>query len=279
MAYHDAILNSSQYNNRLVLDRKTRMPFIDAQTGVAQRDCSLWMQKWERMPGTVAGQLYTYPSRRWKKKRRGYLLTDNYFFKRSRAHDSQETSNHANANGHLDTSLKSESSENIEKIVENVTKNESKDAWIYAEYDDSFDFEADFEDPESDYDDSEEFSIGRKKKRKEKTPKKKKGDHGDVEKPYICDICDARYKTRPGLTYHYSHSHRNSSDNEKNSKSIPEDDDSRQGKSSTERASSSNSNSTNNASNSSGNHVKNTQESNQSELEVAKDGEWAFLYP
>lgn len=29
--------------------------------GVAQNDCYLWMQKWERMPGITEGQLYSYP--------------------------------------------------------------------------------------------------------------------------------------------------------------------------------------------------------------------------
>ncbi|KAJ8372956.1 hypothetical protein AAFF_G00272800 [Aldrovandia affinis] len=29
----------------------------------------------------------------------------------------------------------------------------------------------------------------------------------DREKPYACDICGKRYKNRPGLSYHYTHSH------------------------------------------------------------------------
>ncbi|MEQ2181151.1 hypothetical protein GOODEAATRI_008472, partial [Goodea atripinnis] len=27
------------------------------------------------------------------------------------------------------------------------------------------------------------------------------------DKPYACDICGKRYKNRPGLSYHYTHSH------------------------------------------------------------------------
>lgn len=34
--YKEAVENSSSYNERLVKERKLRLPFIDAQTGVAQ---------------------------------------------------------------------------------------------------------------------------------------------------------------------------------------------------------------------------------------------------
>lgn len=55
-----------------------RLPFLDSQTGVAQSDCALWMPRWQRMPGQGDGQLYSYPARRWRKKRRQYLLNDRY---------------------------------------------------------------------------------------------------------------------------------------------------------------------------------------------------------
>ena len=29
-----------------------------------------------------------------------------------------------------------------------------------------------------------------------------------IEKPFHCELCGTRYKTRPGLTYHYIHYHR-----------------------------------------------------------------------
>ncbi|KAK2511198.1 hypothetical protein Q9966_016705, partial [Columba livia] len=29
----------------------------------------------------------------------------------------------------------------------------------------------------------------------------------DRDKPYVCDICGKRYKNRPGLSYHYTHTH------------------------------------------------------------------------
>lgn len=42
--------------------------------GVAQTHSSLLMLERQRMPGLSNGQVYTYPSKRWKKKRRQYLL-------------------------------------------------------------------------------------------------------------------------------------------------------------------------------------------------------------
>ncbi|CAB0037743.1 unnamed protein product [Trichogramma brassicae] len=76
-AYMEAIENSASYNSRLCRERRLRMPFLDSQTGVAQNHSNLFMSSRERLPGLQHGQLYTYPSKRWRKKRRQYLM--NYF--------------------------------------------------------------------------------------------------------------------------------------------------------------------------------------------------------
>lgn len=72
-AYREAIENSANFNTRLCVERRLRMPFLDPQTGVAQNHCSLFMSKHQRMPGVREGQLYTYPAARWRKARRQYL--------------------------------------------------------------------------------------------------------------------------------------------------------------------------------------------------------------
>lgn len=120
------------YNARLCAERSVRMPFLDSQTGVAQSNCYIWMEKRHRGPGKTdyhriligpetkvlirqprpknffnvhqftsvkstssvfkfealhmyllccfsgmaPGQLYTYPSRRWRKKRRSHPPED-----------------------------------------------------------------------------------------------------------------------------------------------------------------------------------------------------------
>uniref|UniRef100_A0A8C5CQM7 Double PHD fingers 2 n=1 Tax=Gadus morhua TaxID=8049 RepID=A0A8C5CQM7_GADMO len=74
--YRDAMEQCHNYNARLCAERSVRMPFLDSQTGVAQSNCYIWMEKRHRGPGVAPGQLYTYPSRRWRKKRRAHPPED-----------------------------------------------------------------------------------------------------------------------------------------------------------------------------------------------------------
>ena len=50
-----------------------RLPYIDSQTGVAQRHYNSERLKRERMPGRKMGQIYTYPQKHWRKKTYQYL--------------------------------------------------------------------------------------------------------------------------------------------------------------------------------------------------------------
>ncbi|KAG9481399.1 hypothetical protein GDO78_010569 [Eleutherodactylus coqui] len=67
--YKEAIEHCRNYNARLCAERSVRLPFLDSQTGVAQNNCYIWMEKRHRGPGVAPGQLYTYPARCWRKKR------------------------------------------------------------------------------------------------------------------------------------------------------------------------------------------------------------------
>lgn len=71
--YRETIEYSANFNSRLCLERRLRVPFFDPQTGVAQNHCSLFMDRRMRMPGFREGQIYTYPAARWRKSRRQYL--------------------------------------------------------------------------------------------------------------------------------------------------------------------------------------------------------------
>jgi zinc finger protein ubi-d4 len=204
-AYKDAIEHSATYNTRLCIERKMRLPFLDAQTGVAQNNCYLWMSRRQRMPGENHGQLYMYPSKRWRKRRRQYLV--NFLRPRARDLDLHETDVHQISTVE-NPAAKMEDDGKEEKVAE-----DSKDSW-YKDFDDSVDppDAADVDDPESDYDDYEETYTKRKKRKAPQRGKKKDTKYdplSEVEKPYQCDYCGARYKTRPGLSYHYSHSHTN----------------------------------------------------------------------
>ncbi|XP_027529389.1 zinc finger protein ubi-d4-like, partial [Neopelma chrysocephalum] len=74
--YRDAMEQCHSYNARLCAERSVRLPFLDSQTGVAQSNCYIWMEKRHRGPGLAAGQLYSYPARRWRKKRRAHPPED-----------------------------------------------------------------------------------------------------------------------------------------------------------------------------------------------------------
>lgn len=69
--YKELLENSENYNSRLRIERRLRMPF--AAGGVAQNHCSLFMDRRQRMPGFREGQIYSYPAARWRKSRRQYL--------------------------------------------------------------------------------------------------------------------------------------------------------------------------------------------------------------
>uniref|UniRef100_A0A8C7Z1F2 D4, zinc and double PHD fingers family 2, like n=1 Tax=Oryzias sinensis TaxID=183150 RepID=A0A8C7Z1F2_9TELE len=74
--YRDAMEQCHSYNARLCAERSILMPFLDSQTGVAQSNCYIWMEKRHRSAGLAPGQLYSYPARRWRKKRRSHPPED-----------------------------------------------------------------------------------------------------------------------------------------------------------------------------------------------------------
>ncbi|XP_027700759.1 zinc finger protein ubi-d4-like isoform X2 [Vombatus ursinus] len=88
-SYKDAIDECHSYNARLCAERHQRLPFLDSQTGVAQSNSYIWMEKQHRGPGLAPGQCYSYPSRRWQKKRQAHLLEDITLFLASTKPDAE----------------------------------------------------------------------------------------------------------------------------------------------------------------------------------------------
>ena len=89
-AYKEVLENSENFNTRLCIERRLRMPFLDPQTGVAQTHCALFMKQKQRMPGFRCGQIYTYPSMKWRKPKRQYLLHHQSY----KAYQFREAHNH-----------------------------------------------------------------------------------------------------------------------------------------------------------------------------------------
>ncbi|NXD18262.1 REQU protein, partial [Nothocercus nigrocapillus] len=258
--YRDAMEQCHSYNARLCAERSVRLPFLDSQTGVAQSNCYIWMEKRHRGPGSArlrpplpgksrqfpffpsrfvlfppglaAGQLYSYPARRWRKKRRAHPPEDPRLSFPSIKPDSDQALKKEG--------LMSQDGSSLEALLR--TDPLEKRA---------------LPDPRLDDDSLGEFPVTNSRARKrilepddflddlddedyeEDTPKRRgkgkakgKGVGGarkkldaaileDRDKPYACDnsykqkqnlkppdrVCGKRYKNRPGLSYHYAHSH------------------------------------------------------------------------
>ncbi len=58
--YKDALEQCHSYNARLCAERSILMPFLDSQTGVAQSNCYIWMEKRHRSAGSASAQC-TFP--------------------------------------------------------------------------------------------------------------------------------------------------------------------------------------------------------------------------
>ena len=70
LLYREAMEQVHTYNSKLLLDRRLRMPYIDSQTGLAQQDCHLWVSRVQRCAPLREGQIYSYPPRRWRVRKR-----------------------------------------------------------------------------------------------------------------------------------------------------------------------------------------------------------------
>ncbi|KAK6632442.1 hypothetical protein RUM44_007484 [Polyplax serrata] len=223
-AYCEVLENSANYNSRICIERRLRMPFLDSHTGVAQNHSDLFKSRRQRMPGFLQGQIYTYPSKRWCKRRRQYLMN----WMNPRRKEVEDGDSNIGENPIVNEDSKDSCT---------LKDENAKDSWYYD--DEMIEMDGyDEPDPDSDFD-YEDHYRGRKKKRSSKPGGRGRGGRtsnasspkGDLEipasggrggrgrkrallydmdndKPFACELCSARYKTRPGLTYHYTHTHK-----------------------------------------------------------------------
>ncbi|XP_024853892.1 zinc finger protein DPF3 isoform X2 [Bos taurus] len=205
--YKEAIEHCRSYNSRLCAERSVRLPFLDSQTGVAQNNCYIWMEKRHRGPGLAPGQLYTYPARCWRKKRRLHPPEDP---KLRLLEIKPEVELPLKKDGFTSESTTLEAllrGEGVEKKVDAREEENIQEIQRVLENDENVEEGNEEEDLEEDI-----------PKRKNRTRGRARGSAGgrrrhdaasqeDHDKPYVCDICGKRYKNRPGLSYHYAHTH------------------------------------------------------------------------
>uniref|UniRef100_A0A3B5Q102 Double PHD fingers 3 n=4 Tax=Cyprinodontoidei TaxID=8087 RepID=A0A3B5Q102_XIPMA len=244
--YKEAIEHCRSYNARLCAERSVRMPFLDSQTGVAQNNCYIWMEKRHRRPGQAAGQMYTYPARCWRKKRRlhppldpqlrlcelrcpglscntnqtmvcdirKHILKPNLFFlllfvlhpssteadlaPKREGPPGEATALEALLRGDNALEKKNNVSKDEETLLEIQRVLEAE------ENGDSFHEDEEFEADTPKKKNRNRGKVGNKRSTRRRT---ESVNAEDLDKPYICDICGKRYKNRPGLSYHYTHTH------------------------------------------------------------------------
>ncbi|KAM3868820.1 zinc finger protein ubi-d4 isoform 2-T2 [Diretmus argenteus] len=223
--YRDAMEQCHNYNARLCAERSVRMPFLDSQTGVAQSNCYIWMEKRHRGPGMAPGQLYTYPSRRWRKKRRVHPPEDRLIFPPLKPEIDLGLKKDAllsSDGSSLEALLKGESVDKRgsaelrgseeEPNPADFTGGLNPAARIRKRIIEPEDFLDDLDDEDYEEDTPKRRGKGKGKGRGVGSGRKKPDSAAaaaqeDRDKPFACDICGKRYKNRPGLSYHYAHSH------------------------------------------------------------------------
>uniref|UniRef100_UPI00398F2EAD zinc finger protein DPF3-like n=1 Tax=Pristiophorus japonicus TaxID=55135 RepID=UPI00398F2EAD len=215
--YKEAIEHCRNYNTRLCAERSVRLPFLDSQTGVAQNNCYIWMEKRHRGPGLSPGQLYTYPARYWRKKRRLHPPEDLRLCEIKLQGEISLKKDGVSAEGTtLEALLRGGALEKINESKEEETLSEIQRVLANEENMEGLELE-----------DLEDDVPKRKTKPRGRTRGvgvKRKSDcaaQEDLDKPYVCDnsykqkhnskpsdqVCGKRYKNRPGLSYHYAHAH------------------------------------------------------------------------
>ncbi|KAK9409773.1 zinc finger protein DPF3 [Crotalus adamanteus] len=205
--YKEAIEHCRSYNSRLCAERSVRLPFLDSQTGVAQNNCYIWMEKRHRGPGLAPGQLYTYPARCWRKKRRLHPPEDSRL-------------KLLEIKPEVDLPLKKDAFTSEGTTLEALLRGEGLEKKIDAKEEDTLqEIQRVLENDENADEVNEEEEIEEDiPKRKNRPRGRARGSGGgrrrndvssmdDHDKPYVCDICGKRYKNRPGLSYHYAHTH------------------------------------------------------------------------
>jgi len=237
--YKEYLESAASFNRKLNEERKMRLPYIDSQTGVAQRHYNSERLRRERMPGVKQGQIYSYPQKHWRKKKYQYLK---YFLQPKRFDPEAEM--HTISQVENPSVTPTANTSNIPPNEDSNTSGGHPDAkgeWPYYDEDGFMDEDDGGLSPDSDDEYENSFSKKLKKSGGGAGPGRKSGGRSrggrgagaggfggspggpgggngkrrthadnipDSEKPFSCELCGAKYKTRPGLSYHYNHTHK-----------------------------------------------------------------------
>lgn len=205
------------YNTQLLKERRARLPFVDAQTGIAQSDCHLWHSRLERRRGARPGQLYSYPPRRWRKETKSVVPHSKKAQLESVANGNALTTGLIQTiDGGVVTKRSSRIAGMTRKDSEGVAVVMPVSARVPLESPVSSEVNEEEESPEADldyledYDSEEERRLRKKKKSSSKSRPAvipQRSSSREQDKPYVCSVCQRRYKTASSLKAHRTQYH------------------------------------------------------------------------
>ncbi|KAM8794034.1 zinc finger protein neuro-d4 [Eudromia elegans] len=157
------------------------------------------MEKTHRGPGLAPGQIYSYPARCWRKKRRLNILEDPRLRPYCEAPLKREGG--LPEGPVLEALLSAEPGERREPRDEEAAPDGPKPPVAEFPHELEPDELEDDAPRRKNKTKGKACGIGAVRRRQEAAPPEER------DKPYVCDICGKRYKNRPGLSYHYTHTH------------------------------------------------------------------------
>merc|ERR1739842_109560 len=146
----------AKFNISIRKERTYRQPYIDGQTGIAQRHCNLFLKENKRMPGILQGQVYTYPTKRWKAQNRSYLSS---YMQATRMVQIADPDEHTITTVENPAAAIAVAAEENAAAAVDKTATEAENSWAFYE-DNGFEDEASDEVSEDD----ESYSKGKRKK-------------------------------------------------------------------------------------------------------------------
>lgn len=195
--YKEAIQQSAKFNRQFINDRKTRIPLLDAQTRIAQSNCTLWNIRYLRKNPLKQSQIYEYSVKKWIKNRRNIFDKESLVNYHHGGCSLNETGNENDSNLKPSPQYNNISGNNKNNNYSNSVNNGGVNTDMNNWYDDISCENVEMNDLDND---SEKTSKRQKSGRKKNKP-------NPDEKPFVCDKCGAKYKTKPGLSYHMLNFH------------------------------------------------------------------------
>jgi zinc finger protein ubi-d4 len=240
-----------KFNKQLSSERKSRIPFLDQTTGIAQSNTNgmLWHDRSQRTYSNKTGQVFRYTAKSWFKNKRSLfdlssssllsasssssLVILNTDLNNNNINNSSQILNETSNSSNISISNQQQQQQQLvfvnipqtvmNKPIEQQQQQQSinvntlitaTDDWHEDNYDN---FQNDEND--SDYDEDDYKPKRTANKKHAKHAKKAKIELGLDEKPYACERCGAKYKTKPGLNYHVQKAHIATNNNTSNNSS------------------------------------------------------------